>query len=67
MSKLMMYSITKIHPDKREAIWGMFEPNILMPLCYLQKPKYVSQEDWEIIVRSIRFDLKQNSLEMEIE
>ena len=65
MPRLLSYAVKRIEPDKREAIWGMFEPNILVPLCYLQKPKHVSQEDWQIIIEAIRLELNQNSLQME--
>ena len=51
---LKSYTVERIPPDKSPAIWGMFEPNLACKLCILQKPKWMTDEQFDVIVKSIR-------------
>lgn len=55
MPKILSYSIETIKPDKTPAIWVMVEPNIMQPLCFLRKPKYLSDAAWQAVLGAIRF------------
>ena len=54
--KAISYNIEIIHPDKTPAIWVHFEPSISSPVAYLRKPKWVSDKDWQNILKCIKFD-----------
>ena len=59
--KLEKYSICSPNKHiKQSWVAGMFEPNILAPIVYLQRPKWIDDnEKWNEIVKSIRLDLPQ--------
>lgn len=42
---------------KSHAIFGFYKPNIIAPLVYLRKPKWVSDKDFERIVSSLKLEL----------
>jgi len=50
------YSVERIAPDKSYAVWVTMEPNIVSPVCYLKKPKWLTDEQWESVVKSIKLD-----------
>jgi hypothetical protein len=56
------YSIETVRPDKRPAIWGM-AGNRLYPLCYLRKPKWMTEAQFEAIVKSIKIDATSDILQ----
>ena len=42
---------------KSGGIYGNYKPNVIAPLVYFKKPKWVNQEDFERIVNSIKIEL----------
>jgi hypothetical protein len=42
---------------KSAAIYGHYKPNTIAPLVYLQKPKWVSDEDFKRIISSLKLEL----------
>lgn len=57
--KVKTYSVTgPIHGlIKQHAVWAE-EGSVIAPLIYLQRPKWISNDDqWEKIVSSISLDL----------
>ena len=63
--KTISYSIEVIKPDRRPAIWVMREPNHLLPVCYLQRPKWLSDAQWDAVIDAIRLDARTDFLEMQ--
>ena len=63
-AKLTMksYSVGTITPLKRPAIWAVCEPNQVRPLVYLQRPKWVSDEQWARILKAIKIDAEPGML-----
>lgn len=57
--KLESYCIgNPCHISKQFRLDGFFEPNILSTLVYLQRPKWIKDEEvWEKIVDSIKLEL----------
>jgi hypothetical protein len=45
--------------NKRWYIGGLFSPNIISPLFYIQKPKWISDESFQKIVDAIRLEIPQ--------
>lgn len=62
--KVTGYSVERIAPDKSYAVWVTIEPNIVSPVCYLKKPKWLSGEQWEEVVKSIKLDAASNFLDV---
>ena len=56
------YSVETIKPLKRPAIWAFCEPNHIRPLVYLQRPKWVSDEQWARILKVIKIDAEPGML-----
>lgn len=65
MSKVTSYGISTIKPNKTPAIWVIIEPNIAMPVCYLRKPKWLTDDQWEAVLGAIRFEATAGILEGE--
>ena len=61
--RVRSYSVEQINPVKRPAIWLHAEPNILIPACYLQRPKNVSDGQWRRILKAIRIEVTPDILE----
>jgi hypothetical protein len=53
MGKILSYSISTIKPDKTPAIWVVREPNIAAPICYLRRPKWLNDAQWNAVLDSI--------------
>jgi len=60
--KLISYSIETIPPFRRPAIWLLREPNHLIPACYLQKPKWLSETQWQRVLESIEINASPDFL-----
>lgn len=58
--KLIEYQLQKPFLTKSWGIWGLYEPNILMPIMYFQKPKRVSDEEWLNIMENIKITLPKD-------
>lgn len=43
---------------KAPVIWG-HKGNTIFPLCYLQKPKSMSQSDWNSFLDGFSFEIKK--------
>ena len=44
----------------RDSIWGTFEPNIMSPLIYLQRPMWITCDDtWNKILDSVTLSLPE--------
>ena len=56
------YTVERIHPHKQFAVWAM-TGNRIYPVCYIQKPKWMSESDYEKVAKCIRFDAPKNILE----
>lgn len=56
------YTIEAISPTKRPAIWAV-SGNGVYPLCYLQKPAWMSDEQFEKVVSAIRLDATKDFLD----
>jgi hypothetical protein len=65
MSKIESYWIGKVTPDKTPAIWVLMEPNISSPICYLKRPKWLNDAQWEAVLGSIEFKATARLLEVE--
>jgi ABC-type glutathione transport system ATPase component len=61
--KVRSYSVEKISPSRRPAIWLHVEPNILFPVCYLQRPKHISDGQWRRVLKAIRIEAEPGILE----
>ena len=47
---------------KQPSMWGTCaDNNGIYPLIYFQKPKWMAQESFELIVKNIKLDLPQNT------
>lgn len=56
------YSIETISPSKRPAIWAV-NGNKFYPVCYLQKPKWMSDEQFQKVIDCIKWDAPQDILD----
>lgn len=52
--KLKSYSVETIPPDRRPGIWGTFSDGVLRPLCYLRKPKCMTDDDFNVVVSRLK-------------
>ena len=56
------YSVERIKPCKQFAVWAV-NGNRMFPVMYLQKPGWMSAEEYEKVCKCIRFDAPQNILD----
>lgn len=61
--KILSYSISQIAPDRGYAIWAMMEPNNAMPVCYLRKPKWMNDAQWDAVLGAVRFEANSDILD----
>jgi len=56
------YSICKPIKNicKQYAVW-INKDNSSRPLCYLQRPKSVTDKEWQEFIEALRLDLKRES------
>lgn len=46
---------------KSPALWGnRLNENCCMPLCYFRKPKWISQQSFEAILKGIKLELPRD-------
>ena len=62
--KIISYSVETIKPSKRVGIWMHCQPNILRPAAYLQRPSWVSDAQWAVILKSIRLEIEPEALDL---
>jgi hypothetical protein len=65
MAKVKSYSVETIMPGRMPAIWVMMEPNIYAPICYLKRPKWLSDAQWEAVLGAIQVNATANLLEVQ--
>jgi hypothetical protein len=58
--KLIRYELHKPFINKSWGIWGVFEPNILMPIIYLKKPSRISEDEWQEIMENIKISFPKD-------
>lgn len=56
------YTVERIGDTKRPAVWAV-NGNSIYPLCYLQKPKWMSNEQFDKVVKAIRLDAPKDILD----
>jgi len=56
------YSVETIEPQKRPAIWAV-SGNSIYPVCYLRKPKWMTEEQFDRVVKAVRFEASPDILE----
>lgn len=56
------YSVERIKPHKQYAVWAV-SGNRMYPLCYIQKPKYMSDAEYEKVCKAIRLDAPKDFME----
>jgi len=61
--KVKKYTVETIRPDSRPAIWGM-TGNGVYPLCYLRKPKWMTEAQFDAVVKSIRINAGTDLLQV---
>ena len=65
MKKIKAYSVEKGIKGicKSPAIWAHdAEKNSMMPVCYLMKPKWMTEEQFEKIIESMKYLYLPNEL-----
>ena len=60
--RIESYSVETIAPHKRPAIWAI-SGNGIYPICNLRKPAWMTDEQFERVVKSIRLDAPADILE----
>ena len=64
MSELVVinYNVGKIPGATTPCISVMIEPNIIAPIAYLRRPKWLSDRQWQNVLDSIRIKAHQDLL-----
>lgn len=56
------YSVERIGSKGRPAIWAV-SGNSTYPICYLQKPKWMTDEQFQKVVDAIRLNAEKDFLD----
>jgi hypothetical protein len=56
------YGVERIRPHKQYAVWGV-TGNKQYPLLYLQKPKWMTDKQYEKICKCIQLNAPKNILD----
>ena len=47
--------------SKQYSIWGQFQSNCISPLIYLQRPKWIKDDEvWKQVCESVKIELPEN-------